>query len=417
MGKKHFKILFPIFVLIIISFVFYVLFNFKELDFVGGSTKKISTLIVPHDEFAKSLRDDAIGQVAKTIKPETIIVVSTNHFYSGNQNILSTEKTWKIYSGNVEPDINVIENLKNSSILSVQDSPFEREHGIYNLLAPLKKYFNSAKIVPIIIKNGTSQEKLQELNSTLVDYCNNCLFVASIDFSHYQLGSLADLHDALSLRSLYSQSENLAFQTESDSPETLALAIMWAKSKDTRNFKLFKNTNSGQILNQSDVETTSYILGWYDSGVINANQKEEITFMIAGDTMLGRAVYYRYPNLEKVFEKLGNKFFCGTDVSMVNLEGPIVINNFNPNPDPNSLIFKFPPQTGKILKNIHVNLAALANNHTLNQGGRGFTSTLDILKKSGIFTVGNPTKVDTASLYIKEYIKNKAGRLYLPRWL
>lgn len=128
---------------------------------------------------------------------------------------------------------------------------------------------------------------------------------------------------------------------------------------------------------------TAIILG-------DQKQNQETTLMFAGDAMFGRAVYNQFhDNLTDAFLSLGQDFFKG-DVTILNLEGPMVENEFIPDLNPDNLIMKFPPQTKDTLKWLGINTVSLANNHTGNQGAPNLAYTRQILADSQITTIGDP---------------------------
>lgn len=116
----------------------------------------------------------------------------------------------------------------------------------------------------------------------------------------------------------------------------------------------------------------------------------EFSFIFAGDAMFGRAVYAKFHNdLKAPFENLGENFFR-KDLAFVNLEGPIVANEFIPDTNPENLMMKFPPQTAEVLMWLGINTVGLGNNHTDNRGAAGLDFTREILSRTQITTVGDP---------------------------
>ena len=161
-----------------------------------------------------------------------------------------------------EPDNDKISELN----LPLDDTAFDREHGILNQLAPLKNTFSDAKIVPIMIKQDTPAAQIDTLVNDLNEVCKaDCLLVSSIDFSHYQSTSVASIHDLLSIKALANLDKNLAWQAEIDSNPSLYLTIEFSKLKNANNFHLAYNTNSGLLEHAPDSESTSYVLGWFEA--------------------------------------------------------------------------------------------------------------------------------------------------------
>lgn len=249
-------VILSIFALILTFFVFQT--NFFAISQLNST---IPVVVMPHHDLAKSLRDDLLNQVWNRINPKTIILVSPNHFEAGGYNILTTNRQWRLDNAYFEPDTNKISALN----IQTDDLAFDREHGIFNLLNPLKNTFPDARIVPIMIKQDTSAAQLDAMILNLNKVCKaDCLVVASVDFSHYQPASVASVHDLLSIKALSNLDENQVWQAEVDSNPTLYLATRFAKNRGATSFHLTANTNSGLLEHAPDAESTSYVLGWFD---------------------------------------------------------------------------------------------------------------------------------------------------------
>lgn len=363
----------------------------------------ISVVVVPHHDLVRNDRREMLDKINDKVTIETIVLVSTNHFNTGTDNILTTKKEWQLSTGTILPKMEVVNVLINSNNAKEDENAFLEEHGIKNILPDILEYFPKTNIVPIIIKPGTPEDKIEELQRTLSESCNNdCLLVSSVDFSHYQPGALAENHDDLSIRILSNLDTNSLERAEVDSRETLRLTILWAKAKETEQFNLFKNTNSGEIENSRDGESTSYILGHYSKGdkkIID----DSFTFMIGGDMMFDRNIEYhfQYDKLGDVMKNFGDRVFLGTDLSITNLEGPIspVVRVPETN---HSLVFNFQPNTVDVLKYMGVNAVSLANNHTLNNGQKGLANTKKVLPENGIAYVGQDAVFNDESVKVFE---------------
>ena len=250
--------------LIVLVFSFIVLkTNLFDNGISEPSLPSISAVIVPHHDLAANLREETLRQIMTRVDPKTIVLISPNHFDIGDYNIITTNREWRLTNAYFEPDQNKISRLN----IPVDDAAFVREHGITNLLDPLRNAFPDAKIIPIILKQNTPASELDSLNTNLKKACKNeCLMVSSVDFSHYQPASVASNHDLLSIKALTNLDANLVWQTEVDSNPALYLTINWAKSYKTNFFRLTANTNSGLLNHAPDAESTSYVLGWFEQG-------------------------------------------------------------------------------------------------------------------------------------------------------
>ncbi len=361
----------------------------KSVKQLLGEKNEISAIIIPHHDLIKDKREELLSQLKNKTTAKTIILLSTNHFQTGSKNIITTEKQWQLSNGTLLPNKDIINNLTADNLVENNENAFSEEHGIKNVLPDIAINFPGRSIVPLIIKNPTDEQEIDRLNQLLNKSCSgNCLLISSIDFSHYLPGSLAELHDDLSVRTLNNLDEALVKRTESDSPEVLLLTIKWAKMQEKIAFNLFFNSNSGKLNNERDSESTSYVLGWYEEGPIE-KINNEFTFMVGGDMMFDRNIEYTFPGdkMVNVMKNFGNRVFLGTDLSLTNLEGPISPTPRIPEKN-HSMVFNFQPNIPEVLNWLGINAVSLANNHTLNNGAAGLANTKKVLPESGITYVG-----------------------------
>lgn len=366
----------------------------------SGDNDQISTIIVPHHDLVADLRGQFFTELSPKITAKTIILVSTNHANHGSDDIITTKKDWQLSEGTIASNHEKIDQLLGDNLLIAEDSPFDGEHGITNILEPIKQNFRDAKIIPIIIKSKTESTKINSLASGLKKVCDqSCAMIASVDFSHYQPGALAEIHDATTIRFLSNLDEDNINLAETDSDETLLLTLKWAKASGTEKFNLWKNTNSGKISGERDSESTSYVMASFEKGTKEENNSE-FSFIIGGDMMFDRNIEYHFQGdkLRNVMSEMGNRVFWGTDLSLVNLEGPISRERLPYDNTKGSMIFNFQPETTGVLQWLGINAVSLANNHTLNNGQKGLANTKEILTEAGIAYVGQDAKFNDESI-------------------
>ncbi len=355
----------------------------------------LSGVVVPHHDLVASFRSEFFNTVSTHISPpDTIILVSPNHYSTGRGRIQTTDKSWTVLNGTVEPNKKIVRALIDNSIATDEPISFTDEHGIYNILKDIHAYFPNARIVPIILKQ-LSEDSLDTLHQKLLDTCADCLLIASVDFSHYQPALLADIHDARTLRFLQNLDiRNLLTEAEVDSGSSLALLARWAQSHDTHKFVPWKQTNSGAIYNDPDMETTTHIFGWYEQGEKTV-PTSSVSFTIAGDTLFARYIGSTFGNnMRDAFALLGDRVFWGTDARILNLEGSITTQPITEQLDPNSTVFTFPPSIISALSYIRINSVSQANNHSDNAGAEGIDTTRRTLASAGIQTCGGPWSND-----------------------
>jgi len=128
------------------------------------------------------------------------------------------------------------------------------------------------------------------------------------------------------------------------------------------------------------------------------NKKSEVlSFLFAGDVMLGRGV------AEQVAQKGPDYLFTkikslsrGVDEIVGNLEGPIIAPASEiPH---QSLNFGFPPEVLNWLKDFNFTALSLANNHIADRGLDGFNQTQKYLAEKNIKALGAFNKCDSSAL-------------------
>lgn len=354
--------------------------------------KSLPIVIVPHFDFFAQKRNEFMADLAKKYKPKKVILFSVNHYSQGDYPVLSTSRQWELKERSLKVDESGYRLITQSALAEDGENVFLNEHGIKNILPDIAEYFPEAEVLPVVIKDSMTAQETDELFSKLLGYFSeDYMPIFSIDFSHYCPNSMAQLHDAFSIEALRTLEKDAAFKAETDSPQLMRAAVLWAKYTQREKFNLFYNSNSGAIENNDEIETTSVVLGHFEQG--EKAVKNTSTFIFAGDIMMDRLVYHKFKNsgMIKIFENLGQRIFKGSDLSLANLEGPISQTPINDDVSSDNLVFNFPPETIDALKYLGVDAVSLANNHTQNAGNNGLIHTREILEKSDILPVGDPS--------------------------
>lgn len=393
--KKIFILSFIVVVLILCTGLFFYVNKNKGDATKNANYLNVSGVVVPHHDIVAEKRASFFKDLALQIKqPETIILVSPNHYSTGVGNIQITSQEWNLAQGKISVNNNVIDFLVKNKIALNEPGSFKDEHGIYNILADIHTNFPNAKIVPIIFKSNWAsleQEKTQieNLEKGLMQTCQNCLMVSSVDFSHYQPALLSQLHDEKSIRDLENLDTNdILNNAEVDSPESLALLVMWAKDHNTLSFNLKDNTSSDIIFKNLDGEGTTHVFGFYQTGV-KVEPEKSVSFIFGGDTIFTRGIDYKFgKDFSQAFSKLGDRVFWGADAKIINFEGAVTTESIKSIVNTGILNFKFAPSSVKALQYLHINAVSLANNHSDNAGSEGWATTKQILSKNNIQTFG-----------------------------
>lgn len=253
-------------------------------------------VILPHHNLVATTRQSFLKSIAQK-RPITrqIILIGPDHF-SANQTQIHTATTdWNLSSGQVE--------FKDLFLnLSVDNQLLKGDHAIYNPLVDLKTYFPEAKIYPILIGQKVNRQTLDRLLPLITKRCSvDCLLVASVDFSHYLPATLAEVHDAFTIRSLHNFEYDNILNAEVDSPQSLYLTSKFSELKHSRHFSLFAHTNSGFIAHNPDVETTTHVFASFSLGKFTPLHLKTIV------ATPGELLRQDHQNT------LGDRFFYGVD--------------------------------------------------------------------------------------------------------
>ncbi len=346
-------------------------------------------VILPHLDAAKTSRQKFIQKLSA---PTDVLILSTNHFNVSDRNILYSSQKWTLASGEINKDA--------TAVFSGEQSPeiIQSDHGIRNVLIDLAGQFNQANYHSFLIKDSVSPDELTNLEQKISDYCQakNCLIVGSVDFSHYNPSSIAELHDIFAIKSLQKLDGAAIAKSETDSPNVLGLVSNLAGRNFLEKFTVYENSNTGKQSENPETETTSWVVGEYVAGPKTEN--ESVQLMFAGDIMMDRLIDARFKdNFDNLFSDFKNRVFGGVDAAIANFEGPL-----NDGPVPrdvsvNNLIFNFPRNSAPSLKKINLSGFTLSNNHTLNDGSVGLRRTRNLLAEDGFFTFGSPDGLDELS--------------------
>jgi len=363
----------------------------------------ISGIIVNHHLLAASLIDEAFEKV-KSDEPMKVILLSPNHFNAGVRAIQTSGAELQTPEGEFPVDLEISKRLIESGQLGSEVGSFKGEHGIYNILPYVKKYLPKATITPVIIKDGTSDEKIDVLAQTIHKAVPGALIIASLDFSHYLTSTAAQFHDQKSLQVIRGFDFDSIKNVEIDSKPVLRLMLKLMTLDQAKDFTLLQNTNSAEFSKTLNLlETTSYVTGYFEPGQSSVvSGIHSVNILAVGDLMLDR--YIRTVINDKGFDYLFEpvaRLFDGTDLNVANLEGCFTDFTSIPEEENSNLHFTFDPKLILNLKSYNFNLVNLANNHSANFGAEGLAHCQKYLDDGKLEYFGDPFNKDQVSL-IKE---------------
>ena len=397
--RKNYISLFSI--LIIFLSIVLILHFISTLEILASDSHNkpdVASGVVPHHLLAKDIIEDFFSYISSQGKPETIVILSPDHFQSEilNDNNAFITLDWKSGLGkkefeNIKIDSLLGKKLADENKIALNSSAIVYDHGITNLIPYIKKYFPETNILPILIPADITKEEVEQLvkiidENTLL----NTIIVASVDFSHYLPSRAADFHDKKSIRVLLNFEEDNFDNIEVDCWQALYAARLFAKLRQKEGPCIIAHNNSVDFSKLHSEITTSYFSVAFGEKKIEGTFNQKVkTVLLVGDIMLDRevenlinqnSIYYPFQNI--------SHFLRGIDIVFGNLEGPVVENP--PQFPDDSLKFAFTPEVIKGASWSHFNLFSLSNNHTPDMEKEGLEETKEWLKKYGVNFVGDP---------------------------
>mgnify|MGYP001014089235 CR=1 FL=1 len=216
--------------------------------------------VVPHHLVAGHLIADYFAGLSRQ-SPEVIIIVGPNHENRGGK-IITGFYDWQTPDGKVKTEFRVVEGLLDSHLAVQDETVLAAEHSIGSLVPFVHHYLPQTKIVPIILHHGVTTGEVDKLLTGIEPYLNEkTVLVASVDFSHYLTSREAENKDSQTLIHMRNFDYSTLFRLGDDhldSPASLALAFRLAENQGVKDFQVLDHTNSGIIMNNYLMETTSY---------------------------------------------------------------------------------------------------------------------------------------------------------------
>jgi len=250
----------------------------ENLDEIKGG-------IIPHHLLAGYL-DASFFENLKQQNPSTIVILGPNHFYKGRGKIISSEYYWHTPYGDLATNNEIIDNLQNKKIVSIEESVINDEHSIYSILPFIKKSLPESQVLPFIFKGDINEEQMDNFVSSLLEVVPfDTVFVSSIDFSHYQTWSVANFHDELSIDVIKSFDFASLNKLEIDSVPSLYILLKIMEKNKTQKMVLEKHDNSAQMIGDMSADNiTSYYSPYFAKG--EKTEKSLTSFLLLGDKEL-----------------------------------------------------------------------------------------------------------------------------------
>lgn len=195
---------------------------------------------------------------------ETVVIIAPMHYQSDNT-LCTSESDWTAPYGRLETDKEIIALFTDKLGASADDEMMQYDHSASAHIPFIKYYFPEAKSACLLVSPREKEDFPKKLAEVLAEAAEikNCLFVFSIDFSHYLPPELADMHDGETLEAvLNGDTSAIEHMTNSnvDSPYCLSAYV---RLTEALGGKIAAADNS----NTSKVREVPYSVSLYPEGV------------------------------------------------------------------------------------------------------------------------------------------------------
>ena len=253
--------------------------------------------ILPHDALShKELTVFYRGLAVANPEIENVVVISPNHFETGTANIQTDTRQFQTADGKLTPSRQLVQQLLISGLGKIENSTFEKEHGITMQAEYIKRFFPESKFLPIVLKANTTPAEVDALVLWLTNNLptENTLVLGSIDFSHYLPGQVAYVHDLLAVDIIEARSIDEAKKIEADSPASIEVLLRLAKLKSL-NIEVLRNTNPSLDADVETFENTTHLFACSSDVTARERQlKTSMFFVHPREWYLGKTREDRY---------------------------------------------------------------------------------------------------------------------------
>lgn len=216
--------------------------------------------LVPHHDLAGELLSGFFLRLEES-PPDVIFLVGPNHDAAGAP-VITGRRAWQTDFGRVEVDREAVDALVAAGLAAVDEDVLAREHAMGTLMPYIKFHAPEARVVPLILHRGLTLAELRRLASALAAQLGpGRILVASVDFSHYLARAEAEARDRETLATIRAGDLDRLLRMgpeHLDSPGSVAVLLMAMAATGVDGPVVLGHTNSGEILRDHLIETTSY---------------------------------------------------------------------------------------------------------------------------------------------------------------
>lgn len=161
--------------------------------------------VVPHHLVAGKMTASFFKAASQNRKNEidTVVIIAPIHEPKNNK-ICTTLSDWKAPTGTLSTDKDLSEKFITKLNAATDDEMLQSDHSASALIPFVKYYFPSASVACLLISRTADDDTPERVSELLSEFSKekNCLFVFSVDFSHYLNPDEAEKHDDETLKAV-----------------------------------------------------------------------------------------------------------------------------------------------------------------------------------------------------------------------
>jgi MEMO1 family protein len=252
--------------------------------------------------------------LGKNKKYDLVVLLGPNHFNAGSNEIQTSLPEYDTVHGKLKVDSEIIDRLAKRSLLHLMDQQiFLKDHSITSLVPFIKKYFPHSSFLPIILKNGVSRHKCNNLAQKLLKLAEKrkIIVLASVDFSHYLSQEAAYFHDLISIDSISSFDFQKISELELDSWPSIYTLLKYLSIQSAQKMTLIDRTDSNKIKHSQEKTVVSYVFSYFSKGKPIVKKSDSV--LCLGNIHSSRLKCYDFSN--------NRRFFYSVDFLISNIEG------------------------------------------------------------------------------------------------
>lgn len=227
----------------------------------------VRALVIPHHWRAGYLILRGMRDLTASGDFNRVILVGPDHVDAGSTPASTSRLAWSTPFGLLQPDTPTIEQLIALGVVGDDPDVVSHDHSVAGIVHAVAYYMPEARVVPIVLRHNMTDAQLSALAAAVAQVTDeDTAVIAAVDFSHYLAAPQAEQKDQETLSALERLDANaiLAFSDDhTDSPESVAFAMLFSQLRGGAQFVLRENTNSGVLSGTLSPPVTSYIAGYF----------------------------------------------------------------------------------------------------------------------------------------------------------